>query len=95
MREGGNINKSLLAFSNVISKLAQPVGTKQKYYVNFRDSKLTRILQTSLLGDSQTAIICCISQLSQNKEETINSLKFCEKAKHIKTQALMNEVIKE
>ena len=44
LREGGNINKSLLALSNVIHKLSQQVSAKQKYYINFRDSKLTRIL---------------------------------------------------
>lgn len=95
LREGGNINKSLLALSNVIHKLSQQVGTKQKYYINFRDSKLTRILQNSLLGQSQTAIICCISQLTQNYQESVNSLNFCMKAKSIKTEACMNEVIKE
>jgi centromeric protein E len=52
LREGGNINKSLLALSNVIYKLSQQVSAKQKYYINFRDSKLTRILQNSLLGES-------------------------------------------
>lgn len=44
LREGGNINKSLLALSNVIHKLSNQVGTKNKFYINFRDSKLTRIL---------------------------------------------------
>jgi centromeric protein E len=65
LREGGNINKSLLALSNVIWKLSQrqQMGSKHNYYINFRDSKLTRILQNSLCGRSQTAIICCISSL--------------------------------
>ena len=57
LREGQNINKSLLALSTVIYKL----GQKSKY-TNFRDSKLTRILQKSLQGKSQTAIICTINQ---------------------------------
>lgn len=54
LREGGNINKSLLALSNVILKLSQrqQTGLKHNYYINFRDSKLTRILQNSLLGKS-------------------------------------------
>lgn len=63
MKEGNNINKSLLALSNVIYKLGQKwsVGTKQ-FYINFRDSKLTRILQNSLLGNSLTAILCTVNQ---------------------------------
>jgi centromeric protein E len=46
LREGGSINKSLLALSNVIYKLSmrQQIGSKNKNYINFRDSKLTRIL---------------------------------------------------
>ena len=47
------------------------------------------------MGESQTAIICCISQLNQNYEESKQSLLFCQKAKCIKTQAYMNEIIKE
>lgn len=58
LREGSNINRSLLALSNVINKLSS--GTKQ--FINFRDSKLTRILQTALGGNSSTAIICTITQ---------------------------------
>ena len=61
--EGAEINKSLLALSNVILRLSQrqQMGSKHNYYINFRDSKLTRILQNSLCGKSQTAVICCIS----------------------------------
>ena len=64
LREGNNINKSLLALSNVIYKLSQKhsIGAKNYHkFIGFRDSKLTRILQASLLSNSQTAIICCIS----------------------------------
>ena len=63
LKEGGSINKSLLALSNVIYKLSMRnnISNKNNLYINFRDSKLTRILQNALLGQSQTAIICCIS----------------------------------
>ena len=59
-REGANINKSLLSLSNVISDLSKQSKTK---YVNFRESKLTRILQKALSGNSKTSIICTINQL--------------------------------
>ena len=54
LREGSNINKSLLALSNVICRLSQrqQMGAKHNYFINFRDSKLTRILQNSLCGKS-------------------------------------------
>jgi hypothetical protein len=63
--------------------------------VGFRDSKLTRILQSSLLGRSLTAIICCVSQTSANLQETLQTLYFGQKARNIRTQADMNEVIRE
>lgn len=97
LREGGNINKSLLALSNVIYKLSQrqQMGSKHNYYINFRDSKLTRILQNSLCGKSQTAIICCISPLQSNMQESLQALLFGSKAKSIRTHTNMNEIIRE
>ena len=87
LREGNNINKSLLALSNVITKLSQRQAmTKNNYYINYRDSKLTRILQNSLCGKSQTAIICCISSLASDLHESMQVLQFGLKAKNIKTQ---------
>jgi len=65
------------------------------YHINFRDSKLTRILQTSLLGKSQASIICCISQITSNVAETIQTLQFGAKARNIRTKAQMNEIIRE
>ena len=96
-REGGNINKSLLALSTVIYRLSQrqQMGSKNNYYINFRDSKLTRILQNSLCGKSQTAIICCISSLASNVQESLQALHFGTKAKRIRTQVNMNEIIRE
>lgn len=96
MREGGNINKSLLALSNVINRLSsrQQMNSKH-YYINFRDSKLTRILQNSLCGRSQTAVICCISQVQSNLQESLQALYFGSKAKSIRTQVNINEIVRE
>lgn len=59
LREGSNINRSLLALSNVINRLSQAGNSKT--FINYRDSKLTRILQPALGGNSKTAIICTIT----------------------------------
>lgn len=88
LREGSNINRSLLALSNVINKLSS--GSKQ--FINFRDSKLTRILQTALGGNSSTAIICTITQTQANYQETINTIHFGQKAKKVKTTVVVNEI---
>ena len=71
------------------------MGSKHNYYINFRDSKLTRILQPSLCGKSQTAIICCISQLPANTQESVQALHFGGKAKRIRTQVDINEIVRE
>jgi len=65
LREGSNINRSLLALSNVINRLSQQGGSS-KAFINYRDSKLTRILQPALGGNSKTAIICTITQTISN-----------------------------
>jgi centromeric protein E len=88
LREGSNINRSLLALSNVINKLS--AGSKQ--FINFRDSKLTRILQKALGGNSSTAIICTMTQTLSNYQETVNTLHFGQKAKHVKTTVNINEI---
>ena len=59
LREGSNINRSLLALSNVINKLSQ--AGNGKTFINYRDSKMTRILQSALGGNSKTAIICTMT----------------------------------
>jgi len=88
-REGMNINKSLLALSNVIQKLS----TNPCKFINYRDSKLTRMLQPALGGNSKTAIICTVSKLKENYQETINTLLFGSKAKNIKNSVHINELI--
>ena len=89
IKEGGNINKSLLALSNVINKLSQ----NNKSFVNYRDSKLTRLLQTSLGGNSKTTIICTMVDDNSHYSETLNTLHFGIKAKNIKTIVKVNEII--
>lgn len=91
MKEGSNINKSLLALSNVISKLS----VNPKSFVNYRDSKLTRLLQNGLSGNSKTTIICTISEASACYSETLNTLHFGNKAKNIKTDIKINELLDE
>ena len=73
----------------------QATGGKHSYYINFRDSKLTRILQNSLCGRSQTAVICCISQHYTNVQESLQALHFASKAKSIRTQVGVNEIVRE
>ena len=89
-KEGGKINQSLLSLSRVIHALAQP-GT----HVNFRDSKLTRLLQPSLSGNAKMAIICCITPAERYLEETRSTLQFASRAKLVITNATVNEVIDE
>ncbi|CAM9551285.1 unnamed protein product [Heterosigma akashiwo] len=88
-KEGGKINCSLLALSQVISTLGQGGGG----HVNFRDSKLTRVLQPSLSGNARMAVICCATGSAQYLEETRSTLMFAARAKLVKTQARVNEVL--
>ena len=96
LKEGSNINKSLLALSNVINKLSQNNGNNnsnsQNCFVNYRDSKLTRLLQNSLGGNSKTTIICTITDDGEHYNETMNTIHFGNKAKNIKTVVKVNEI---
>jgi centromeric protein E len=91
LREGSNINKSLLSLSSVIQKLSEAKGGKN--FINFRDSKMTRLLQPSLSGNSKTAVICTINPDISHYQETMNTLLFGSKAKKIKTDAKLNEIM--
>ena len=85
--EAKNINKSLSALGNVISALAD--GNKS--HIPYRDSKLTRILQESLGGNSRTTIIICCSPASSNEAETRSTLEFGKRAKTITNVVIVNE----
>ncbi|XP_028028457.1 kinesin-related protein 4-like [Bombyx mandarina] len=85
-KEGTHINKSLSALALVIKKLAENPGQ----FNNYRDSKLTRILQNSLGGNAKTSIICAVTPAAL--EETISTLQFGNRAKFIKNEPILNEV---
>jgi len=87
LKEGISINKGLLSLGNVISALTEDKG---KGHVPYRDSKLTRILQDSLGGNSRTTMIACCSPAECNFEETLNSLKYANRAKNIKNKPIIN-----
>ena len=88
LKEGININKGLLALGNVISALTVEGGSGG--HVPYRDSKLTRMLQDSLGGNSRTVMIACVSPADSNFEETLNTLKYANRAKNIKNKAVVN-----
>lgn len=88
-KESISINSGLLALGNVISALGDE--TKRATHVPYRDSKLTRLLQDSLGGNSRTAMIACISPSSDNHAETLNTLKYANRARNIKNTAVLNE----
>lgn len=90
LKEGAQINKSLLSLSLVISSLA-----KQDVHVKFRDSKLTQILQPSLAGNCRTAVVCCVTPASAFLHETISTLKFATSAKNVQTSYVVNQIANE
>ncbi|KAB0367039.1 hypothetical protein FD755_020363, partial [Muntiacus reevesi] len=87
MKEGAHINRSLLALGNCINALSDK-GTNK--YINYRDSKLTRLLKDSLGGNSRTVMIAHISPASSAFEESRNTLNYAGRAKNIKTRVKQN-----
>ncbi|XP_024976973.1 kinesin-like protein KIN-4C [Cynara cardunculus var. scolymus] len=90
LREGIHINKGLLALGNVISALGDDKKRKEGGHVPYRDSKLTRLLQDSLGGNSKTVMIACVSPADTNAEETLNTLKYANRARNIQNKAIVN-----
>ncbi|PKU64923.1 kinesin-like protein KIN-4C [Dendrobium catenatum] len=90
LKEGIHINKGLLALGNVINALGDEKKRKDGGHIPYRDSKLTRLLQDSLGGNSKTVMIACISPADANAEETINTLKYANRAKNIQNKAVIN-----
>ncbi|KAJ6653097.1 hypothetical protein lerEdw1_010183 [Lerista edwardsae] len=88
LREGININKGLLCLGNVISALGDE--SKKGSFVPYRDSKLTRLLQDSLGGNSHTLMIACVSPADSNLEETLNTLRYADRARKIKNKPIVN-----
>ncbi|NXK97621.1 KIF19 protein, partial [Formicarius rufipectus] len=83
MKEGAHINRSLLALGNCINSLSERGGSRAQF-VNFRDSKLTRLLKDSLGGNSRTVMIAHISPASSSFEESRMTLVYAYRAKNIK-----------
>ncbi|XP_058085993.1 kinesin-like protein KIN-1 isoform X2 [Magnolia sinica] len=80
LEEAKTINKSLFALSNVINALTNG----KMNHIPYRDSKLTRILQDALGGNSRTAVLCCCSPSSLNASESLSTLRFGARAKHVR-----------
>ncbi|GAM28280.1 hypothetical protein SAMD00019534_114560 [Acytostelium subglobosum LB1] len=89
LKEGNHINKSLSTLCTVVSKLSEG---KDGQHIPYRDSKLTRILQSSLGGNSKTAIICTITPSAHHVDESLSTLNFAKRAKNIKTNYRINQV---
>eukprot|EP01138_Halocafeteria_seosinensis_P016416 gb/GECG01016747.1/.p1 GENE.gb/GECG01016747.1/~~gb/GECG01016747.1/.p1 ORF type:complete len:738 (+),score=179.40 gb/GECG01016747.1/:1-2214(+) len=87
LKEGAAINKSLSTLGNVINALAR--GKNE--HIPYRDSKLTRLLQQSLGGNSLTVMIATISPADDNRDETLSTLQYANRAKAIKNQTKKNE----
>jgi hypothetical protein len=75
-----------------LSKVLMSLGQKNPGHVNYRDSKLTRILKPSLSGNARMAVICCISPSANYVDETRSTLQFATRAKLVKTSAVKNTV---
>ncbi|XP_037942329.1 chromosome-associated kinesin KIF4-like, partial [Teleopsis dalmanni] len=87
-KEGVKINQGLLALGNVISALGSGQGAG---HVRYRDSKLTRLLQDSLGGNSVTLMIACVSPADYNVAETLSTLRYADRARQIKNKPIINQ----
>lgn len=88
LKEGISINKGLLCLGNVISALTE--DSRKNVHIPYRDSKLTRILQDSLGGNSRTTMIACVSPAESNYEESLNAVKYASRARNIKNKPVIN-----
>ncbi|CAJ1963161.1 unnamed protein product [Cylindrotheca closterium] len=98
MKEGININKGLFVLGQVVSCLSQLGETgsssqnSQHHHIPYRDSKLTRLLQDSLGGNSRTIMLACVSPADSNTEESVNTLRYASRARSIQNSAVKNVV---
>ena len=89
-KEGGKINQSLLTLSRVVQQL----GEKGKEnFVNFRDSRLTRLLQPTLSGKAQLAMVCCVAPSCNYVEETRSTLQFGSRAARVTLKPVVHEIL--
>ncbi|KAK3547802.1 hypothetical protein QTP86_031443, partial [Hemibagrus guttatus] len=93
LKEGANINKSLTTLGKVISALCDMQNNKKKKsdYIPYRDSVLTWLLKENLGGNSRTVMIAALSPADINYEETLSTLRYADRAKQIRCNAIINE----
>jgi len=87
LKEATKINLSLSTLCHVISSLTDPKAT----YIPYRDSKLTRLLQDSLGGNTKTVMIANVGPADYNYDETMNTLRYASRAKNIQNKPRINE----
>ncbi|XP_078070606.1 kinesin-like protein KIF27 [Mustelus asterias] len=87
-KESIQINSGLLALGNVISALGDP--KRKSIHIPYRDTKITRLLKDSLGGNAKTAMIACISPSSSNFDESLNTLKYANRARDIRNKPIVN-----
>lgn len=92
LKEGSNINRSLVTLGQVISSLAESGGKgKKALHVPYRDSVLTWLLKDNLGGNSKTVMVATVSPAADNYEETLSTLRYADRAKRIVNHAVVNE----
>ncbi len=89
-KEGAAINQGLLALGNVIAALGEDNPTGKTVHIPYRNSKLTRLLQDSLGGNSYTLMVACVSPADSNVEETLSTLRYADRARKIKNKPIVN-----
>ena len=87
VKEGGNINRSLLALTNVIQALLH-----DQAHIPYRNSVLTRLLTTSLGGNAMTGMVACISPARWNRDESLSTLRFAARAMRVVNRAQVNVI---
>ena len=91
LKEGSMINKSLSCLGDVIKALVDKQNGKKGLVVPYRNSNLTRMLQNALGGNSKTYMICAVRPGAKYFDESVNTLKYADRAKQIKNAAVVNE----
>uniref|UniRef100_A0A8C8TK50 Kinesin-like protein KIF28 n=1 Tax=Peromyscus maniculatus bairdii TaxID=230844 RepID=A0A8C8TK50_PERMB len=90
LREGSRVNLSLTSLGNVISALADSAMGKKVLHIPYRDSVLTKLLQSALGGNSRTTLIAAISPADICYEETLSTLRYAERTKKVQNKAVIN-----
>ncbi len=89
LKELTAINQSLSSLGNVISALS----SKARSHIPYRDSKLTRILQDSLGGNTRTILLSCVTPSTQHASETISTLQFTDRAKNVMVKSKLINIL--